>query len=101
MKDIYFPVVVQAVAGVENEVYAYFSDGTIHLYDMTKLIQTGGVFECLKDKEFFVNRLTVMNDTIAWDLSGCYDPSNCIDIDPFEVYKSEKVEDPLEKIVQK
>lgn len=36
-----------------------------------------------------------MNDTVAWDLSGCFDPSECIDIDPFTIAESEVVSDPL------
>lgn len=44
---------------------------------------------------FFRNALTVMNDTVAWDLLGCFDPANCIDIDPFTVAECEAVSDPL------
>ncbi|HEZ7990476.1 MAG TPA: hypothetical protein RWO66_05895 [Ruminococcus sp.] len=39
--------------------------------------------------------LTVMNDTVAWDLSGCFDSSECIDIDPFTIAECEVVSDPL------
>ena len=97
MEEKYFPVVVQAVSGQDYTVYAYFTDGTIHLFDVKPLIEKGGVFERLKDKSFFSDKLTVMNSTIAWDLSGCFDPSNCIDIDPFTVYDAEIVEDPLKE----
>ncbi len=98
MEEHYFPVVIQALAGQDHTVYAYFSDGTIHLYDMKPLIKKGGVFDRLRDDTFFTDNLTVMNSTIAWDLSGCYDPTNCIDIDPFDVYQAERVEDPLEGV---
>jgi hypothetical protein len=98
MEEKYFPVVAQALAGEEYTVYAYFTDGTIHLFDMKPLIANGGVFDKLKDGSFFTENLTVLNDTVAWDLSGCYDPTNCIDIDPFVVYESERVEDPLGEI---
>lgn len=96
MEDKYYPVVVQAIAGPNYTVYAYFSDGTIKRYDMKPLIRKGGVFEVLKDKAFFSNRLTVLNSTIAWDVSGNYDPTKCIDIDPFEVYDGHNISDPLE-----
>lgn len=33
---------------------------------------------------------------LAWDPSGQYDPTNCIDIDPFAVYEAPVVADPLE-----
>lgn len=95
MEEKYFPVIVQALAGPDYTVYAYFTDGTIHLFDVKPLIQEGGVFERLTQGEFFTENLTVLNSTVAWDLSGCYDPARCIDIDPFTVYESEKVEDPL------
>ena len=98
MKDIYFPVVVQALPGPDFTVFAYFSDGYITQYDMKPLIVRGGVFSPLAEEDFFQKRLTVLNDTIAWDISGHYDPSTCIDIDPFEVYAAMRVSDPLETI---
>ena len=70
MQNEYFPVVVQALAGEDFSVYAYFTDGTIHKYDMKPLLQKGGVIEQLKDKDFFSQRLTVLNSTVAWDLAG-------------------------------
>lgn len=91
----YFPVVVQAVPGEGRNVYAYFSDGSTHLFDMSHLIAQGGVFAPLQDADYFRERLTVMNDTIAWDVSGCFDPTQCIDIDPFAVYEAPVVTDPL------
>ena len=99
MEKQYFPVVVQAVAGPDRTVYAYFSDGQIKQYDMAPAIKRGGVFAALADDAFFSERLTVMNDTIAWDTSGCYDPAKCIDIDPFEVYEAASVTDPLERVI--
>lgn len=98
MEDMYYPVVAQALAGEDYTVYAYFTDGTIHKYDVKPLLQKGGIFEKLEDKAFFRDRLTVMNMTVAWDLSGQFDPENCIDIDPFEVYAAQLVSDPLEEI---
>ena len=91
----YFPVVVQAVAGPGRIVYAYFSNGQVKRYDMSSTIERGGVFAPLADETFFTERLTVLNDTVAWDVSGNYDPRDCIDIDPFEVYAAESVADPL------
>lgn len=83
--DNIFPAVVQAVAGEDYTVYAYMADGTIKLYDAKPLISRGGVFEKLRDNDFFTERLTVLNDTVAWDLSGNCDPAECIDIDPFTI----------------
>ncbi|MCD7753900.1 MAG: DUF2442 domain-containing protein [Clostridiales bacterium] len=97
MEDSYFPAVVQAIPGSGRTVYAYFTDGSIRQYDMQPHIDRGGVFAPLADETFFTERLTVLNDTIAWDVSGHYDPSSCIDIDPFTVYQGKPVSDPLEE----
>jgi len=94
--DEYFPVVVQAVPGPDQTVYAYFTDGTIHLFDAKPLVAQGGVFARLASKEFFEGALTVLNDTVAWDVSGVFDPTTCIDVDPFTVYEAPVVADPLE-----
>ncbi len=99
MEKQYYPVVVQAVAGPDRTLYAYFSDGQIKQYDMSPAIARGGVFAPLADADFFTDRLTVMNDTVAWDTSGRFDPRNCIDIDPFEVYSAASVPDPLERAI--
>lgn len=97
MVSTYFPAVVQAVSGPDYTVFAYFSDGKITQIDMKPMIEQGGVFERLADKEFFAKSLTVLNDTVAWDASGHYDPTACIDIDPFVVYEAPSVSDPLEE----
>lgn len=97
MKDV-FPAVVQAVAGEDYIVFAYMADGTIKQYDVKPLIEKGGIFEKLRDKEFFTERLTVLNDTVAWDLSGDHDPEECIDIDPFTIEGCVDVTEQFRKI---
>lgn len=94
--DKIFPEVVQAVAGKNFTVYAYMKDGSIRLFDAKPLIEQGGVFEKLRDETFFSERLTVMNETVAWDLSGRHDPTNCIDIDPFTIAECQETEDILD-----
>ncbi|NGM17815.1 DUF2442 domain-containing protein [Eggerthellaceae bacterium zg-893] len=98
MESQYFPTVVQAVAGPDKTVYAYFSDGRITCVDMAPSIEAGGVFSRLEDEGFFAEALTVLNDTVAWDVSGRFDPTTCIDIDPFTAYESPIVADPLEAL---
>lgn len=92
----YSASVVQAVPGDDFTVYAYFSDGTVRLADIKPLIAKGGVFAQLADPDFFCERLTVMNDAVAWDVSGSRDPYSCIDLDPCEMYDTAPlVSDPL------
>lgn len=95
MQEDMFPIVIQAAAGSDYTVFAYMLDGTIRRVSVKHLIDKGGVWKRLKDPDFFCNALTVMNDTVAWDLSGCLDPTNCIDIDPFTIAECEIVSDPL------
>ena len=65
--DTLFPKVLQAVAGEDFTVYLYFNDGSVRLYDAKPLLKLGGVFAPLQDEAFFKSRLTVLNDTAAWD----------------------------------
>ena len=41
-----------------------------------------------------MERCTIMKDTLAWDLSGSRDETNCIDIDPDMLYELEAIDDP-------
>ena len=94
------PKVVQAVAGDSFTVYAYFSDGTVRLLDAAPLLNMGGVFAPLRDPDFFRERLTVLNDAVAWDVDGKRDPSTCVDLDPCEIYDTcPIVADPLREVV--
>jgi nicotinic acid phosphoribosyltransferase len=93
----YFPKVLQAVPTGNYEVYAYFNDGSVRLVDMKPFIKTDTVFEPLEDLSVFKNKLTVLNDTVAWDLSGIRNPRDCIDLDPETIFNGIEVRDPLEK----
>ena len=94
----YYPVVVQAIPTKDKCIAVYFSDGHIKEFDMKPLIEKSGVFERLKDDDFFTKRLTVLNGTAAWDLSGKHDTSDCIDLDPFVLYSEAKeIKDPLDE----
>ncbi|WP_312811905.1 DUF2442 domain-containing protein [Sedimentibacter sp.] len=86
MDNQYFPKVVQAIATDDYKVYAYFDDGSIKCLDMTEKINSG-IFQQIKDIEIFKKTLTILNDTVAWDINGKYDPRECIDIDPFTIYE--------------
>ena len=88
---------MQVVPGTKYQIYVYFDDGTIHLYDVAPLLKDGTVFEPLKDKQVFRKSLTVMNGTVAFDLTGAHDPYDCVDIAPEELYDGRVVKDPLEE----
>ena len=92
--------VLQVVPTDDFQVYVYFSDGTIHLVDMKPTIATGTVFKPLQDPEFFKIRCTVMLGTLAWDISGDYDETRCVDLAPEWVYAFPEVPDPLESDVK-
>ena len=95
----YYPEVVQALAGDNYRVYAYFSDGSIRQFDVKPLMAKGGVFSQLSNAAFFTYRLMVMGSTVAWDVTGDRDETKCIDLDPFTVYEhSISVPDPLGEV---
>ena len=87
------PKVIQAVAGAD------YNDGTVRLFDVSPLVKKGGVFLPLRDREFFCTRLTVLTDTVAWDIDGTRKPETCIDLDPCEIYETcPIVDDPLREV---
>lgn len=73
--------VVQVIPYEDYRVYVYFEDGKIVCYDASCLLDKK-VFEPLKKLTFFMESCMVLNDTLAWDLSGNRDETQCIDIDP-------------------
>lgn len=91
----FFPSVVQALAAEDRIVFAYMNDGSVRRFDMKPLIESGGVFEPLRNPEVFASAITVLNDTVAWDLEGNRDPTTCIDIDPLALFEQPIVRDPL------
>ena len=92
----FIPHVLQVYPGEGYHVYAYFNDGTVRLADVSPLIEKGGVFSQIANIEQFRALLTVMNGTVAWDISGVRDPYTCIDLDPCSLYEdSPVVRDPI------
>lgn len=94
----FMPAVVQAVPGDDFTVYAYCNDGAVRLVDIKPLIALGGVFAPLADAKFFRDRLTILNDTVAWDITGNRDTTACVDLDADRIFKEAPiVADPLER----
>lgn len=89
----FYPEIYQAVPGENYTVYAYVNDGSVRRFDARPFIEKGGVFECLKDEHIFRQTLTVIGNTVAWDLSQDRDARRCIDIDPFDIFNSPVVSD--------
>ncbi len=95
----FYPEIFQVVAGENYTVYAYVNDGSIRKVDINPFLMGNcGVFEPLKDKDVFKKTITVIGNTIAWDLTGDRNEYNCIDIDPFVVFESPIVTDIPENI---
>jgi len=87
--------VIQVLPQSDFSVFVYFADGVIKHYNVKPLLNKG-IFKEISDLESFTKKCTVMNNTLAWDLSGVFDPTNCIDIDPETIYEDAiTVTDPL------
>ena len=82
----YFPTVVQVIPLDNYHVQVFFDDGKIVDYYTTENLKAA-IFEPLRDIKKFKNACTVMNGTLAWDISGKMDETECIDIDPFTLYE--------------
>ena len=88
----YSPEIVQVIPHEDYTVSVYFVDGKIVRYDVKPKLGKG-VFKALEDIEVFMERCTIMNDMLAWDIDGTNDPASCIDIDPDLLYSLEHVEE--------
>ena len=84
----YTPEIVQVVPRRDYTVAVYFVDGKVVVYDVKPKLDRG-VFTALKEPDIFMDRCRIMNGTLAWDISGKGDPTNCIDIDPDTLYALE------------
>ena len=84
------PELVQVYPTEDYHVYVYFEDGKIVCYDVRPLLEKEA-FHPLKDQAFYMNNCTILNGTLAWDLSGDRDPSKCIDIAPDMLYELDHV----------
>lgn len=89
--------VVQVKPTHDFKVYVYFSDGKIKLYDMYPHLGKG-IFKQISDIATFIEKCTIINQTLAWDLGGHFNPYECLDIDPETIYTTGvDVADPLSK----
>lgn len=89
-----FYEIVQVVPFKDYTVYVYFEDGKIVCYDAKPLLEKE-VFAPLKNIDFFMNACTILNGTLAWDLSGERDTGKCLDIDPDMLYSLDNVKEKI------
>ena len=87
-----FPKIVQVIPTAEYTVYVYFDDGKIVCYDVKPMLSKK-VFAPLADVQFFMETCTVMNGTLAWDVTKDRNPQTCIDIDPDTLYGLDSVKE--------
>jgi len=80
------PNVIQVSPMDNYTVQVYFEDGKVVCYDVKPLL-AHGIFKKLQNIEVFKSTCTILNHTLAWDISGKKDISTCIDIDPETLYK--------------
>ncbi|MQY76880.1 MAG: DUF2442 domain-containing protein [Spirochaeta sp.] len=81
------PKLFQVFPTSDYSVYLFYDNGEIRLYDCSWILNKSGVFTKLHDIENFKELCTIMNGTLAWDISECRDFYNCIDICPDTVYQ--------------
>lgn len=92
----YWPDIVQVIPTEDYEIYLYFDDGTIRLFDASNIFEWEGQFKLLKDKKIFMETCTVINNTLAWTLDRTYSEETCLDVDPLLLYNTcPIVEEPM------
>jgi len=80
------PRIFQVEPHNDFTVNVYFDDGIVKCYDANPLIKKGGIYAPLGEPDFFINHCVIMNNTLAWDVSGNWDSTMCIDICPDLIY---------------
>ncbi len=81
------PGLFQVLPTDDYKVHLYYDNGEIRVYDCSFILQEKGIFEKIKDIHNFKRLCTIMNKTLAFDISEVQDPTNCIDICPDTLYK--------------
>jgi hypothetical protein len=81
------PKLFQVFPTDDYKVYLYYDNGEIKIYDCKWILDRDGIFEEIKDINNFKELCTIMNSTLAWDVSRKRDPYNCIDVCPDTTYE--------------
>ncbi len=80
------PILYQVVPTDDFKVYLYYDNGEIKLYDCNFIFDNPKIYQRLLDNVDFKNLCTIMNRTLAFDISKKRDPYNCIDFCPDTIY---------------
>lgn len=80
------PKLFQVIPTDDFKVYLYYDNGEIKLYDCNWVLNRDGIFKKIHQVEEFKRLCTIMNGTLAFDISETRDPYNCIDICPDTIY---------------
>ncbi|MCL2048606.1 MAG: DUF2442 domain-containing protein [Defluviitaleaceae bacterium] len=80
------PKLFQVFPTDDYKVYLYYDSGEIKVYDCAWVLKEGGIFEKIHALETFKELCTIMNGTLAFDISRVRDPYLCIDICPDTIY---------------
>jgi hypothetical protein len=93
-----FHKVIQVYPQSDFTVYVYFDDGKIKHFNCSHLLNKG-IFKQISQVKEFIEKCTVINGTLAWDIGGRLNPYKCIDIDPDSIYENAtEVADPLSEV---
>jgi hypothetical protein len=81
------PKLFQVLPQDDFTVILFYDNGEIKRYDCNWIRFESGVFRQIQELPRFKDLCTIMNGTLAWDISEKRDPYNCIDLCPDTVYQ--------------
>ena len=76
-----------------RKVDCYFTTGHVRRFDMAPLLRPdcGPVFQPLRNRKTFLQTMTVMNGTLAFDIAGGRNDRKCVNIDPETIFEEGEV----------
>lgn len=90
------PNLYQVLPTNDYNVYLYYDNGEIKQYDCSFILDNEKLYNKIININDFKRLCTIMNKTLAFDISENFDPYNCIDFCPDTVY-NESVKIPKER----
>lgn len=73
----------------DRKIDCYFTTGHVRRFDMAPLLKPdcGPVFQPLRNRKTFLDTMTVINGTLAFDVAGGRNEYKCVDIDPETIFE--------------